>query len=81
MTKDEALKKMYQLLMTESHAPMLCDQLESITREALAQSPEPRNFCPRCGKRTADLNVIHTCTPPPWGEPNADEIVRSKKHD
>jgi len=29
-------------------------------REAVAQ-PEERNFCPRCGKRTAD---IHTCTPP-----------------
>ena len=26
--------------------------------------PEERNFCPRCGKRTADLIVIHTCTPP-----------------
>lgn len=24
-----------------------------------------RNFCERCGKRTADLTVIHTCTPPP----------------
>jgi hypothetical protein len=23
-----------------------------------------RNFCSRCGKRTADLTVIHTCTPP-----------------
>jgi len=33
---------------------------------ALAQpaQPEERNFCPRCGKRTADLTVIHTCTPP-----------------
>jgi hypothetical protein len=30
---------------------------------ALAQ-PEDRNFCPRCGKRTADLTTIHTCTPP-----------------
>ena len=29
-------------------------------REFSAQ-PEERNFCPRCGKRTAD---IHTCTPP-----------------
>ena len=28
------------------------------------QQQEPRNFCPRCGKRTADLTVIHTCTPP-----------------
>lgn len=23
-----------------------------------------RNFCQRCGKRTADLAAIHTCTPP-----------------
>ena len=22
------------------------------------------NFCERCGKRTKDLSVIHTCTPP-----------------
>ena len=22
------------------------------------------NFCERCGKRTPDLTVIHTCTPP-----------------
>jgi hypothetical protein len=22
------------------------------------------NFCPRCGKRTADPTTIHTCTPP-----------------
>ena len=26
--------------------------------------PKERNFCPRCGKRTADLTTIHTCTPP-----------------
>ena len=32
-------------------------------REAVAQ-PDERNFCPRCGKRTADLTTIHTCTPP-----------------
>jgi len=25
------------------------------------------NFCERCGKRTADLTVIHTCTPPQDG--------------
>lgn len=34
---------------------------------ALYTTPPPqeeRNFCPRCGKRTADLTVIHTCTPP-----------------
>jgi hypothetical protein len=22
------------------------------------------NFCERCGKRTADMTAIHTCTPP-----------------
>ena len=40
----------------------------------LAQPPQPeeRNFCSRCGKRTADLTVIHTCTPPqPEQEPVA----------
>ena len=30
----------------------------------LKAQPEERNFCPRCGKRTADLTTIHTCTPP-----------------
>ena len=30
----------------------------------LPWEPEERNFCSRCGKRTADLTVIHTCTPP-----------------
>ena len=32
--------------------------------EELTAQPEERNFCPRCGKRTADLTTIHTCTPP-----------------
>ena len=32
----EALKKMYQLLLTEPHAPTVCAQLECIAREALA---------------------------------------------
>jgi hypothetical protein len=31
-----------------------------------------QNFCSRCGKRTADLTTIHTCTPPqPEQEPVA----------
>jgi len=29
-----------------------------------AQEARERNFCERCGKRTRDLTVIHTCTPP-----------------
>lgn len=32
--------------------------------EELTAQPDERNFCPRCGKRTADLTTIHTCTPP-----------------
>jgi hypothetical protein len=32
----ETLKKMYQLLLTEPHAPTVCAQLERIAREALA---------------------------------------------
>tara|TARA_R110000868_G_scaffold119068_1_gene315435 strand:+ start:753 stop:1082 length:330 start_codon:yes stop_codon:yes gene_type:complete len=32
--------------------------------EELTAQPEERNFCQRCGKRTADLTTVHTCTPP-----------------
>ena len=34
------------------------------------QPEQERNFCPRCGKRTADLTTIHTCTPPPQEKNN-----------
>ena len=37
MTQD-ALKQMYQLLLTEPHAPTVCAQLERIAREALAEN-------------------------------------------
>ena len=40
-----------------------CGKAITAMKEALAQ-PAERNFCPRCGKRTADLTTIHTCTPP-----------------
>ena len=33
----EVLKQMYQLLLTEPHAPTVCAQLERIAREALAE--------------------------------------------
>ena len=36
-----------------------------LTAKDIYKEPaQERNFCPRCGKRTADLTVIHTCTPP-----------------
>ena len=34
------------------------------TGDLLYTHAEERNFCPRCGKHTADLTTIHTCTPP-----------------
>jgi hypothetical protein len=40
-----------------------CREAITAIKEALAQ-PEERNFCQRCGKRTADPTTIHTCTPP-----------------
>ena len=39
------------------HVVCQCDKCK-------AQPAQERTFCPRCGKRTADLTVIHTCTPP-----------------
>jgi hypothetical protein len=64
MTKDEALKLALEALeWCQGGEP--CGTAEAIKaiKEALTQ-PEERNFCPRCGKRTADLTTIHTCTPP-----------------
>ena len=62
-----ALKKMYQLLLTEPHAPTVCAQLERIAREALADhamrqvqrlgqeiEQEPvavYGYCPQCGAK------------------------------
>jgi hypothetical protein len=69
MTKDEALKLALEALERISDRfdleSVAQDATKAITaiKEALAQ-PEERNFCPRCGKRTADLTTIHTCTPP-----------------
>ena len=37
--------------------------IESLNDKVMRLMQE-RNFCSRCGKRTADLTTIHTCTPP-----------------
>jgi hypothetical protein len=72
MTKDEALKLALEALESiEWHGAGSCwvlddekvESAEAALREAVAQ-PEERNFCPRCGKRTADPTTVHTCTPP-----------------
>ena len=70
MTKDEALTLALEALeryqVKRQDFDRFADEITAI-KEALAQPTEPRNFCPRCGKRTADLTVIHTCTPPEGG--------------
>jgi hypothetical protein len=67
MTKDEALKQALERFESMNHEDSMFagefDEEIAAIKEALAQ-PEERNFCPRCGKRTADLTTIHTCTPP-----------------
>ena len=47
------------------HEPYMRATAEDCARHIRARGQtEERNFCPRCGKRTADLTTIHTCTPP-----------------
>ena len=73
----EALK-IWEQMYPKSSASAYRAPAITATKEALAQPvQEPvaweqfhehlveRNFCPRCGKRTADPTTIHTCTPPP----------------
>jgi hypothetical protein len=57
----EVLKQAYQLLLTEPHAPTVCDQLEAIFRRAIAEleSQEPvahceagPEFCQQCYKES-----------------------------
>jgi hypothetical protein len=62
MTEREALKLALEAL--ENFGQGNSDVCKVI-KEVLAQPPEERNFCPRCGKR-AGKNAwdVHTCSPP-----------------
>jgi hypothetical protein len=60
MTKDEVLQMCLEYIETNAHERR---HVRWAIKVALAE-PDERNFCPRCGKRTADLTTIHTCTPP-----------------
>jgi hypothetical protein len=73
MTKDEALKLALERFESMNHEDSMFsgefDEEVAAIKQALAQPPLPvqpkeRYFCQRCGKRTADLTTIHTCTPP-----------------
>jgi hypothetical protein len=77
----EVLKKMYQLLLTEPHAPAVCDQLEPMLREAIAEleSQEPvawdladkvrqdldRQSCPDAFMRIAVESIVKHHPPQP----------------
>ena len=66
----EALKKMYQLLLTEPHAPNVCAQLERIAREALAD--HAMRETQRLGQ---DIEQEHiTDGNPCWCNPETDYV-------
>ena len=82
MTKDKALAAIKDALAQPAQEPwresasdyergvidgMSKQAQSSVDKAVNAMAQEPRNFCPRCGKRTADLTAIHTCTPPEGG--------------
>ena len=64
MTQDELKALIEDLRLNHEYCPKEVILQAADELERLAQRTEERNFCPRCGKRTADLTVIHTCTPP-----------------
>jgi hypothetical protein len=57
----EALKKMDKVMKRSPDT----DKAINAAEEVLAQPPEERNFCPRCGKK-AGKNAwdVHTCSLP-----------------
>jgi NAD-dependent SIR2 family protein deacetylase len=63
MTKDE-FELRGKLATLKCWHRLTQEEEEDLLRFAAAQPEQEQNFCPRCGKRTADLTTIHTCTPP-----------------
>ncbi len=55
----ETLKQMYQLLLTEPHAPTVCAQLERIAREALAE--HAMQEVQRLGQEIEQEPVVYQC--------------------
>jgi homoaconitase/3-isopropylmalate dehydratase large subunit len=70
MTQDEIIEMATQAGFVEYELDEFysefCDGVHFDDLEAFAKlvAAKERNFCSRCGKRTADLTTIHTCTPP-----------------
>ena len=74
----------YYTRIGREHEPYMRATAEDCARHIRARAqPDERNFCPRCGKRTADLTTIHTCTPPQsqWVNLTVDELIDlERKH-
>ena len=62
-TQEQFSNMEIQPLYTTPPLPVQPEQ-EPVAWEQFHEHLVERNFCPRCGKRTADLTTIHTCTPP-----------------
>jgi hypothetical protein len=68
---DELMNRMNQSLQkADMEADMLTISYQSGYHDGKKAALAGRewNFCERCGKRTADKAVIHTCTPPQEGK-------------
>ena len=75
MAREAGLEEMWEL------TPRFVERLERFADlvAAAERAKRERNFCPRCGKRTADLTTIHTCTPPQI-DPNNRGFPWTQKH-
>jgi hypothetical protein len=83
MTQNEIIEIASQVygesIWHESALLRLESFVKLVAAKAIAElESQERNFCPRCGKRTADLTVIHTCTPPQNIEQDLSEQGRKK---
>ena len=64
LREDDVLGSDIEMLLNAAAAVRVAlaqPEQEPVAWEQFHEHLVERNFCPRCGKRTAD---IHTCTPP-----------------
>ena len=74
LREDDVLGSDIELMLNAAAAIRVAlaqPEQEPVAWEQFHEHLVERNFCPRCGKRTADLITIHTCTPPIAADPEA----------
>jgi len=64
MTQDEIMEMAQECKLIGMRPHLDGIYAEALIAFAKLVAAKERNFCSRCGKRTADLTTIHTCTPP-----------------